>query len=147
MTEHHRDTTTFTAGMDPASLPALPLHHRELPHRQLHTKGLLAQQITQTGAGARFLETDNTYSVVTVPNGTRVARPRGLHRDPLPATGPGDKLFYEGQATAGQQTVETFAYDGFGNVTQYANLGDVGTADDVFSTIHYTGGPGGNPPA
>src|SRR5262249_39801363 len=30
-------------------------------------------------------------------------------------------------------------------VVQYADLGDAGAADDVISTIHYSGGPGGNP--
>src|SRR5262249_60088349 len=110
-----------------------------------YTKGLLAQQITQTGAGARFLETDNTYRVVPVPNGTGQPGLEDFTETRFPQLVQTDRLFYEGQATASEQTSETFAYDGFGNVTQYANLGDVGTADDVFASLHYSGGPGGNP--
>src|SRR5262249_61031903 len=34
-----------------------------------YTKGLLASQVTRDGAGNSFLETDNTYSVVTVTPG------------------------------------------------------------------------------
>lgn len=55
------------------------------------------------------------------------------------------RLFCAGQATAARQAAGAFAYDGFGNVTQYADLADVGA--DVFPAIHYSGGPGGKAPS
>src|SRR5262249_9098263 len=94
-----------------------------------------AQSITQDGAGNRFLETDNTYTVVTVTPG--VAGLGDFTDTRFPQLTQRNHLFFEGQATAGQQTSETFAYDSFGNVTNYADLGDAGTAP-VFSAIGYT---------
>src|SRR5262249_50281301 len=84
-------------------------------------------------------------NVVTVPNGTGQAGLEDFTETRFPQLVRTDKLFFEGQPTAGQRTSETFAYDDFGNVTQYADFGDVGTSDDVLSVIHYSGGPGGNP--
>src|SRR5262249_55963690 len=54
--EHPRDTSTFTAGMDPSSLPVFRSIIESFRTDSFYTKGLLTQQITQTGAGARFLE-------------------------------------------------------------------------------------------
>src|SRR5262249_11792969 len=128
-----------------SSLPVLRSIIQSFRTYSFYTKGLLAQEVTQDGAGARFLETGHTHNVVTVPNGTGQPGLEDFTQTRFPQLVRTDKLFYEGQATAGQRTAETFAYDGFGNVVQYADLGDAGTADDVFATIHYSGGPGGNP--
>ncbi len=148
VTEHQRDTTGVTTAnigtTVPASLPVFREIVQSFRTDSFYTKGLLAQQITQTGAGARFLETDQTYNVVTVPNGTGQPGLEDFTETRFPQMVRRDRLFYEGQATAAKQTAETFAYDGFGNVTQYADLADVGTGDDVFAAIHYSGGPGGN---
>src|SRR5262249_4680315 len=107
-----------------------------------YTKGLLAQSVTRDGAGNRFLETDNTYNVVTVAPGvgglenfTDVRFPELVQRN---------KLFFEGQPTAGEQTTETFSYDCangrpcFGNVTIYDDLSKLGAAADEVTTIGYT---------
>jgi RHS repeat-associated protein len=142
VTEQERDTTGVTTASIGTTIPSSLLVLRSIIQTfrtdSFYTKGLLAQTITQTGAGARFLEMDNTYSVVTVPNGTGQSGLEDFTETRFPQLVRADKLFYEGQATAGEQTSETFAYDGFGNVIQYADLGDVGTADDVFATIGYT---------
>jgi YD repeat-containing protein len=113
-----------------------------------YTKGLLAQQVTQDGAGRRFLETDHTYNVVTVNNHTGVAGLENFTETRFPQLVQTNKLFFEGQPTAGEQTTETFVYDDctgatpcFGNVIQYTDFGDAGTADDVFSHIGYTSCP------
>jgi RHS repeat-associated protein len=149
VTERHHDTTgVTTANIGTTVAPSLPVF-REIVQSfrtdSFYTKGLLTQQITQTGAGARFLETDNTYNVVTVPNGTGQPGLEDFTETRFPQLVQRNRLFFEGQPTAGKQTTETFAYDGFGNVTQHADLGDAGAADDVFATIHHSGGPGGNP--
>ena len=73
--------------------------------------------------------------MVTVPNGTGVAGLQDFTDTRFPQLTPRNNLFFEGQPTAGQQTSETFAYDSFGNVTNYADLGDAGTAA-VFSAIN-----------
>jgi RHS repeat-associated protein len=141
VTEQHRDTTGVTTAnigtTTPASLPVFRSIIESFRTDSFYTKGLLTQQITQDGAGNRFLETDNTYNVVTVPNGTGVPGLNDFTDTRFPQLTQRNKLFFEGQATAGQQTSETFAYDSFGNVTNYADLGDAGTAA-VFAAIGYT---------
>src|SRR5262249_36524585 len=145
--EQQRTTNnSFVLGTTtPASLPVFRSIIESFRTDSFYTKGLLAQQVTQDGAGARFVETDQTYNVVTVPNGAGVSGLENFTETRFPQLVQRNKLFFEGQPTAGEQTSETFAYDAFGNVTQYADFGDVGSADDVFSTIHYTGSPDGNP--
>src|SRR5262249_8103022 len=122
VTEHHRDTTGITTAnintTVPASLPVSRSIVESFRTDSFYTKGLLAQQITQTGAGARFLETDNTYRVVTVPNGTGQPGLEDFTETRFPQLVQTDRLFYEGQATASEQTSETFPYHAFGNVTQ-----------------------------
>jgi hypothetical protein len=70
VTEQQRDTTgvtTVTIGTTtPTSLPVLRSIIESFRTDSFYTKGLLASQVTQDGAGNRFLETDNTYNVVTV---------------------------------------------------------------------------------
>jgi Salmonella virulence plasmid 65kDa B protein/Insecticide toxin TcdB middle/N-terminal region len=141
VTEQQRDTTGVTTAnigtTAPASLPVFRSIIESFRTDSFYTKGLLAQQITQDGAGNRFLETDQTYNVVTVPNGTSVPGLEDFTATRFPQFTQRNSLFFEGQATAGQQISETFAYDGFGNVINYADLGDAGTAP-VFSAISYT---------
>jgi RHS repeat-associated protein len=52
-----------------------------------------------------------------------------------------DRRFYEGTGTAGKTTFMRYTYDNYGNVTQYFDAGDPGTADDVVGTISYSSCP------
>ena len=50
-------------------------------------------------------------------------------------------LFYEGSATAGKSTSQSWQYDDLGNVVAMTDTGDDGPADDVNETIAYTADP------
>src|SRR5262249_7474302 len=66
VTEQQRITDdSFVLGTtDPASLPVFRSIIESFRTDSFYTKGLLTHQITQDGAGAHFLETDQTYNVV-----------------------------------------------------------------------------------
>jgi hypothetical protein len=102
MTEQQRDTTDVTTAnigtTVPSSLPVFRSIIEIFRTDSFYTKGLRTQQITQTGAGARFLEMDNTYNVVTVPNGTGQLGLEDFTETRFPQLVRTDKLFYEGRS-------------------------------------------------
>ena len=140
--EQHRDTAGINSAYIGSTLPtALPIFRSivlTFHTDSFYTKALFERQVTENGAGARFLETAQTYDVVTVPNGTGVPGLEDFTATRFPQLIRRDKLFYEGQPTAAKQTAETFAYDTFGNVTVYTDLADAGPEDDVTATMRYT---------
>ena len=131
--EQHRDTTV-------ATLPIYRSIVQTFRTDSFYTKMLLERQVTESGSGARFLETALTYDVVTVtePNNTAVPGLEDFTATRFPQLVRRDRLFYEGQPAAAKQTAETFAYDAFGNTTVYTDLADAGTEDDVTATVGYT---------
>jgi hypothetical protein len=72
--QQHRDATGVTSASigatPPASLPVFRSIVQTFRTDSFYTKMLLERQVTEDGAGAPFLETAQTYNVVTVPNGT-----------------------------------------------------------------------------
>ncbi len=102
-----------------------------------YTRGLLARQVSADGAGHPFLETDNTYDLRDVDTGG-TADPASATATVFPALVRTDKLFYEGQPTAGKTTHTELSYDAFGNVSRQFDAGDDGTADDVETTTGYS---------
>src|SRR5262249_41686447 len=133
VTEQQRITDdSFVLGTtDPASLPVFRSIIESFRTDSFYTKGLLTHQITQDGAGAHFLETDQTYNVVTVTPG--VGGLENFTDVRFPQLVQTDKRFFEGQPTAGEQTSETFAYDDPGNVTNQHDIGDLGHPRDRIS--------------
>jgi len=101
-----------------------------------YNKGLLESEVTKDAAGNKFTEQINTYNVVTVVAG-RGGALEDYTATRFPQLVRTDHRFYEGQATAGKSTFQTFGYDALGNITQYFEAGDAGAQDDVAATITY----------
>ncbi|HLZ88435.1 MAG TPA: RHS repeat-associated core domain-containing protein, partial [Puia sp.] len=104
-----------------------------------YTKGMVLSSYVQSGDGKLYDETVNTYELRDISTGTVLpdsykTNDAGAAFVALSRT---DRLFYEGQPNPGKSTFVTYGYDTKGNITQYTDFGDAGTADDVSSTITY----------
>jgi len=104
-----------------------------------YTKGLLLSELVQSGDGKKYRETDNTYELHDVLTGSVLpdsykSNDAGVAFVGLSRT---DQLFYEGQPNAGKTTYFTYGYDALGNIIQYTDFGDAGTADDISASISY----------
>jgi RHS repeat-associated protein len=122
---------------------------RDFDTSSFYTKGLLLKERMEDGAGNPWSETVNSYQVLTVPG--LVPVPLSAHSVTLeavlfPALVRTDKTQFEGNASTSISTYTTFAYDDFGNVTEFFDAGDSGPADDVKAEIAYTGVPTGRHP-
>ena len=100
-------------------------------------RGLLESQVTQDGAGHRFTETINSYDMATVQAG-RGGELEDFTATRFPRLTRTDQRFYEGQASPGKSTYQTFGYDSLGNVTQFVDAGDDGAQDDLTAAITYS---------
>jgi len=90
-----------------------------------HLKGMLASEIVQDAADNLYTETSNNFGLNTT------VEPGSL----FPIVTETRSDFYEGGATAQKFTTATFAYDDFGNVTNYTSTGD--NLEAISSTIQY----------
>ena len=142
--EQHRDTTGVTTASigstTPSSLPIFRSIVQTFRTDSFYTKSLLERQVTENRVGARFLETAQTYDVVTVtdPNNTAIPGLEDFTATRFAQMVRRDRLLYEGQPSPGKQTAETFTYDTLGNIILYTDLGDTGTDDDVTAAVNYT---------
>ncbi|MFC0626017.1 SpvB/TcaC N-terminal domain-containing protein [Kribbella deserti] len=103
----------------------------------VYTQGLATRSTVTNAAGAKFLETENTYAVRDVGNPTGTADLSSTTATLFPHLVRTDKRFYEGQDTAGKATYSTWAYDEFGNLKRSFDAGDTGTADDLETLVGY----------
>ena len=111
---------------------------RDFLNGTYYEKGLLAQSTTADAAGNLFLETVNTYDFVDIATAATVVDPESLTATVHPQLVRTDNLFYEGQPVAGKSTFMTYAYDQYGNVTDYFDAANLDTTDDdVASSISY----------
>ena len=146
-------TTTGWAG--PSASPASSLS----PYRQVirqylnynfYEKGLLTDEMTNdvSGSPKPFLETINQYQLVDVNNPTGAPIPlttlsvNALESSVLfPQAVTTFSKSYEG-GTGVMSTYQTFAYDAYGNVTNFYDNGDLTNSSDpnspVSATIAYT---------
>ncbi len=103
-----------------------------------YKKGLLESEVLVDADGNKFTETLNEYGLQDVENGSTLATD---FNDDNGAAFPGlstmTKNFYEGQSTPGETTSMTYAYDKYGNVTDYDDLGDTSPDDDLRAEIEY----------
>ncbi|MHA4844562.1 SpvB/TcaC N-terminal domain-containing protein [Flavitalea antarctica] len=104
-----------------------------------YSKGLLKSEVLKDGNGNKFTETRNTYELKDITTGATLpeAQANADNGNAFPALIATDKLFYEGQATAGKSTRTTFLYDVSGNITGSIDFGDPGPADDLSTDITY----------
>jgi RHS repeat-associated protein len=89
-------------------------------------KGLMVSEVMTDGAGNKFIEKINEYTLRDYKPGSK-----------FPALTISTQKFYEGQAEAGKSTQMKFSYDSIGNVIEYTDEGDPGSDDDISATITY----------
>lgn len=110
-------------------------------------RGLLEQQETRDVGGQLLLATVNQYHPLIRPTGARDqrcidTRPFFLDEDAYCSTGfvglkSVETRQFEGQA-APKVSRQSYQYDGFGNVTQFVDEGDIATTeDDHTATVSY----------
>ncbi|MEJ2117630.1 MAG: toxin TcdB middle/N-terminal domain-containing protein, partial [Alphaproteobacteria bacterium] len=102
-----------------------------------YLKGLLEKETVANAAGAKYTETENTFTVRNVETGAPLTDLSDLSAIGFPMLVRTDKRWYEGQTAPGKTTYETFEYDEYGNVTRYLDGSDQGPADDVEAVIAY----------
>jgi len=104
-----------------------------------YTKGAVLSQLEQDGDGKKYNETINTFELHDVLTGAILpdAYKTNNAGAAFVALSRTDKLFYEGQPSAGKTTYLTYGYDAKGNVTQYTDFGDAGAGDDISAAITY----------
>lgn len=104
-----------------------------------YTKGLIESVETRDEEGRLFLHTVNQYRLLNVDTGAELinAYPGNTIATVFPQFIRSDQYFHEGQSTAGVSAYQTYAYDGYGNVTGYFDAGEGGAADDLEAAITY----------
>ncbi|MDO9384542.1 MAG: SpvB/TcaC N-terminal domain-containing protein [Hyphomicrobiaceae bacterium] len=102
-----------------------------------YNKMLLARETLSNGTGNPFTQVEHTYVVRDEANQLPLVNPSDLTARAFAQLTRTDKRWFEGQATAGKATFETFAYDTYGNVAQYLDTSEAGPADDVTADITY----------
>lgn len=104
-----------------------------------YEKGLLLSETMTDAADQPFTRTANTYALKDVNTGTvlEFEAKRSTTATAFPQLVETKKTFFEGNDSQSKSTKTTYVYDDLGNVTHYADFGDVGTADDLIATISY----------
>jgi RHS repeat-associated protein len=107
-----------------------------------YAKGLEADELTTDGSGSKYLETVNTYTLRDLNTGSEVAVDDAVVGSStvdtiFPMLVKSERRFYEGgQGSKGTYT--THVYDALGNITDFFDAGDAGSADDVEAIINYS---------
>lgn len=114
---------------------------RTFLNNSYYNKGLLIHEVMTDAAGHKYSETENNYFLRNLDTNSELANLDHLTATVFPELRRVDKQFYEGLAVAGKFTYETYQYDDVGNITQFFDAGDVGTADDIDATIGYFKNP------
>ena len=104
-----------------------------------YTKGMMLDELTQSGDGKPYTEQVNTYALRDLATGNVLpdsykTNDAGAAFVALMRT---DHMFYEGQPTPGKTTYATYGYDTKGNITQYTDFGDPGQSDDISAAATY----------
>jgi RHS repeat-associated protein len=130
--------------VDPANPtgPAYRTVERLYNNTTFYNKMLLARETLSDGAGNPFTQVEHTYVVRDEATQLPLVNASDLTARAFAQLARTDKRWFEGQATAGKATFETFAYDAFGNVSQYLDTSEAGPADDMQADITYSERPG-----
>jgi len=113
-------------------------------HRDYYRRGLPKAEYLQDAGGGRYNETRYTYTLKNTRTGNDL--PAGLEASDsltvFPALTRKQHLFYEGEPQPTLSTGMTYAYDRFGNVTEYVDAGDGTPRDRLTTRITYHDEPG-----
>lgn len=101
-----------------------------------YEKGRLEHEILQDGEGNKYVETINQYELRNAVTGLAfdTNTEDGSAFNALLQT---EKLYYEGQTTAGLTNKIAYVYDAVANITQYTDFGDGTSGDILIATISY----------
>ncbi|MFC4122900.1 SpvB/TcaC N-terminal domain-containing protein [Nonomuraea zeae] len=114
---------------------------REHETGSYYTRGLVKRERVTAGSGAIFTETAHRYELWDV-EAERVVDGASTSASVFPRLVRTDRAWYEGGGTPGKTTYAEMSYDAFGNVVRSVDHADVGSADDVVTTISYVSCPG-----
>lgn len=130
-----------------ADIPANVVYRsivRDYLNGNYYTKGLLKRERMRKGDNdnEKYTETENTYVLFDTVNNLALNQLSDADKITsgtlFPQLKRTDRRFYEGTAAAGKASYTEYAYDPRGNVTQFKDYGDSGTADDVVADIGYS---------
>jgi RHS repeat-associated protein len=108
-----------------------------------YTKGLLKSEavydLLTNGMERQFIETINDYEMIDTATGNSLLNPNSVDASVFAQLKRTDKLFFEGQSSAGNGTYTEFDYDRYGNVTRFYDAGELSDSgvDDVLAEIEY----------
>ena len=149
VTETEHNTTALTTPPTPSFNAAYRRTTRAYRNDSFFTKGLMTEEIVESGAGARYFHTMQQFQLREVDTGAILTDPA---TDPTPTRDTVSAVFpelravtrrvHEGNAADSIQTTLTHEYDAFGNVTRLVDGGDAGVDDDFVADITYTGTTG-----
>jgi RHS repeat-associated protein len=105
-----------------------------------YVKGLLLNEWVQDEAGKKYTETRNTYSLKHITTGATLPSnffTNDNGKNAFTALVASEKLFFEGQNTAGITTKTNYGYDKTGNISDFEDFGDGTTNDYIKAKIEY----------
>lgn len=100
-------------------------------------KGLVSRMVVQDADQNIFNETLNTYELRDIRTGETLSGFNANNSAAFPALIETKEQFYEGQGSPQKSTRLSFDYDPVGNVISYTDFGDLGSEDDVTTTVAY----------
>ncbi len=115
---------------------------RQFHNDSYYSKGLLKEEITrgdqESGNEALYRKTVNSYRLVDLGTNSDLSDLQSLTAVVWPRLERTDRYFYEGSSATSKSTYTTYAYDAYGNVTDYFDAGDSGSQDDVRAVLTYS---------
>ncbi|MCK7532538.1 MAG: hypothetical protein MZV63_16675 [Marinilabiliales bacterium] len=103
-----------------------------------YRRGLLKSEVLSNDKGNKYTETKYSYQLKDIQTGADLDNDfKSDDGAAFPALVSTERLFYEGQATAGKTTSTSFEYDVLGNMTGSVDFGDPGADDDLTTAISY----------
>ena len=102
-----------------------------------YLKGLLAEETLSDAVGNKYTDATYTYEVRDEATGQPLANPADLVAVAFPQHKRTDKYWFEGQATAGKKTYQTFSYDQYGNIVDYQDTAEGAAGQLVDAKIGY----------
>jgi RHS repeat-associated protein len=109
-----------------------------------YMRGMQLSELLQDANGKKYSEKINTYELKDIFTGATLPASYKTNNAgaAFVALMRNDVRFYEGQPQAGKSTYMTYNYDTKGNITQFADFGDDGAADDIEAAVTYHNVPG-----
>lgn len=131
-------TRTHDTGKD--DKPVYTIVTQTYDNDNYYEKGLMLHEIMTDGAGNKFVEKQNIYTLKNIFSGDDLAAADRLSDsgNAFPALTEANQKFYEGQSEPGKRTSTKYTYNKTGDVSTYTDLGDEESdEDDVAASISY----------